>query len=359
LEEQKFYSSSVRPGERKERNRKEKCMPYIRRLKSGKYCFQIHKKGFPRLSKTFIDKISGRRWAREIELQMDKNIFEDYSGAAGTTLKSLLIKYRDEITSKKRGFREETSKINYLIRHKIALNSLMRLRSSHIYKLKTELSATRAAATVNKYIHLLSHTWSTARKVWSISLPMQNPFELVSLDSEPPPRDRVLTSTEYQKLLDACSLSNLPWLRDLVEFAYLTGARQGEILKLKREDINFEKRVCTFYKTKNGLDRTIPLSDVAISILKKYRFGPLVFNVLKRRLRKHFDIAKKRAGIENFRYHDLRACFCTNALLSGWTIAQTAAVSGHQDWSQLKIYSRIKAEDLVDKINTINVVNLK
>ena len=89
-------------------------MPYIRRLKSGKYCFQIHKKGFPRLQKSFLDKPTARNWAREIELQMDKNIFEDYSGAAGTSLKALLIKYRDEITSKKRGFREETSKINYL-----------------------------------------------------------------------------------------------------------------------------------------------------------------------------------------------------------------------------------------------------
>lgn len=332
---------------------------YIRKLKSGKWYVEINKKGFPRLQKSFLDKPTARNWAREIELQMDKNIFEDYSGAAGTTLKALLIKYRDEITSKKRGFREETSKINYLIRHKIGLNSLMRLKSHHIYKLKIELSATRAASTVNKYIHLLSHTWSTARKVWGISLPMQNPFELVSLDKEAPPRDRVLTKQEYAELIGSCRVSNLPWLKDLVEFAYLTGARQGEILNLKREDVDFEKKVCTFYKTKNGKDRTIPLPDAAVSILKKYRFGPLVFNVLKRRLRKHFDIAKKRAGIENFRYHDLRACFCTNALLAGWTIAQVAAVSGHEDWQQLKIYSRIKAHDLVDKINTINVVNLK
>ena len=333
-------------------------MGTIRKVK-GKWRVEIRKKGYPKIYKSFLDVKDARRFAREVESQMERNVFEDYSGAAGTSLKALLIKYRDEVTSKKRGFREETSKINYLINHKIALNSLMRLRSHHIYKLKTELSATRVASTVNKYIHLLSHTWTTARKVWGITLPMQNPFELVSLDKEAPPRERVLTKQEYVKLLDACSVSNLPWLKDLVEFAYLTGARQGEILNLKREDINFEKRVCTFYKTKNGKDRTIPLPDAAISILKKYRFGTYVFNVLKRRLRKHFDIAKKRAGIENFRYHDLRACFCTNALLAGWTIAQVAAVSGHEDWQQLKIYSRIKAHDLVDKINTINVVNLK
>ena len=70
-------------------------------------------------------------------------------------------------------------------------------------------------------------------------------------------------------------------------------------------------------------------------------------------------LLKKRAGIENFRYHDLRASFCTNALLAGWTIAQVATVSGHKGWDQLKIYSRIKAEDLVEKINTIEIVNFK
>ena len=57
----------------------------------------------------------------------------------------------------------------------------------------------------------------------------------------------------------------------------------------------------------------------------------------------------RKAGITNFRFHDLRACFCTNALLSGWTIPQVAAVSGHKDWSQLKRYARIKADDYLGK----------
>ena len=326
---------------------------------NGKWKVAIRKSGYPKIYRTFFEHKIALKYAKDIETQMDKNIFEDYSGASGTTLKVLLIKYRNEITANKKGFAEESSKINLLLRNKICLHSLMSLRSHHIYNFKNEFSKTRAPATVNKYISLMSHAWTTARKVWGVVLPMQNPFDLVSKDREAPPRDRVLTKQEYAELIGSCRVSNLPWLKDLVEFAYLTGARQGEILNLKREDVDFEKKVCTFYKTKNGKDRTIPLPDAAVSILKKYRFGPLVFNVLKRRLRKHFDIAKKRAGIENFRYHDLRACFCTNALLAGWTIAQVAAVSGHEDWQQLKIYSRIKAHDLVDKINTINVVNLK
>jgi len=39
------------------------------------------------------------------------------------------------------------------------------------------------------------------------------------------------------------------------------------------------------------------------------------------------------------------------------SIAEVSAVSGHKDWGQLKRYTRIKPEDLLEKIN--NVVNLK
>ena len=91
-------------------------MAYIRKTKTGRWQVQIHKRGFPQINKNFIDLKVARRFAKDVELKMEKNEFEDYSGARGTTLKEILIKYRDEKTVLKKGYKEETCTINFLIK---------------------------------------------------------------------------------------------------------------------------------------------------------------------------------------------------------------------------------------------------
>ena len=344
-------------------------MAYFEKLKSGIWKVAIRRKGFPNVFKSFLDVKDARKFARTVESQMERNVFEDYSGARGTTLREILVKYRDERTAIKKGVREETSTINFLIKHKIALNSLMTLRSHHIHKLMKELSATRKPGTVNKFVNIICHAWRVAKREWGINLPAENPCDMVTMNKVDDARDRVLTKVEYQKLLDVSSeqdasksfnrnhTDHLRFLTDVIKFAYQTGARQGEILKLKRDHIDFNNKQCTFYDTKNSFDRTIPLADETLAILKKHVFGKYVFDCNSSRLRKWFRRATKTAKINNFRFHDLRACFCTNALLNNWSIAEVSAVSGHKDWSQLKRYTRIKPNDLLEKIN--NVVNLK
>jgi len=299
-------------------------------------------------------------------------VFEDYSGARGTTLREILVRYRDERTVLKKGVREETNTINILIGHRIALNSLMTLRSHHIHKLMKELIDGRKPSTVNKYVNLICHAWRVAKREWGINLPAENPCDMVTFYKFDDTRDRVLTKVEYHQLLQVARVQDSAinsqgnntadkdryrHMTDAIMFAYQTGARQGEILKLKRNHIDWDLKQCTFYDTKNKADRTIPLADDTLSILKKHRFGTYVFDVDSRRLRKWFNKATRTAKISNFRFHDLRACFCTNALLNGWSIAEVSAISGHKDWSQLKRYTRIKPADLLQKIN--NVVNLK
>ena len=89
-------------------------MAYIRK-KSGKYIVHIRKKGHPNVYKAFTDLKDAKKFERTVESQMERNVFEDYSGASGTTLREVLIKYRDEKTVAKKGSASETCKINYLI----------------------------------------------------------------------------------------------------------------------------------------------------------------------------------------------------------------------------------------------------
>ena len=96
-------------------------MATIQKRKSGKWTAQIrsHKKY---ISKTFLKKSSASAWAKEIEYQLDRDQYEDFSDSARISLGDLITRYRDEITPNKKGNSTEKYKLNFILRHKIALS---------------------------------------------------------------------------------------------------------------------------------------------------------------------------------------------------------------------------------------------
>lgn len=336
-------------------------MASIRKLKSGRWQVAIRKSNHKKIYKTFIEKAVAKRWAKQTELQIEKDVYTDYGNAETITVKDLIIKYRDEIVPEHKAKVSTTHKLNKLMRYKVAEQYVLSLKSSQIYTLKKTLKDEGLAPkTVNGYVQILGQIWKTAQRIWSINLPSQNPFELVSLEKVNNERERVLTYAEYDRLINIATTSKLHILRDVIMFAYMTGARWSEIMKLLRTDVSFDKQTATFRDTKNGTDRTIPLSDEVVSILKRYPFGDTFFRVSSYDSFKfYFKQACRKADIDDFRFHDLRACFCTNALLSGMSESQVATISGHLDWRSLKRYARIKAEDLLDKVNNIQKLRIR
>ena len=93
-----------------------------------------------------------------------------YAEANQTLLKDTLRRYRDEVTVSKKGAKQETYKINKLMRNKICNYSLARLTPNKIAKLRNELSLSSAPATVNKYLTLISVALNTAKNKWDIFL---------------------------------------------------------------------------------------------------------------------------------------------------------------------------------------------
>ena len=326
-------------------------MAHIRR-KRNKWQVLIRKKFHKNIAKSFTLKEDAEKYARETEAKIDKGFLVSYEEAQKTKLSELLERYRTEITSKKKGATVEDFKIKYLQTLPIADNYLISVTPTKIAKLRDSLLADRKPGTVCKYLAFISNCWNVARKEWGINLP-DNPVSLIKKPVVKDRRDRILTPEEYKRLLDACSLSKLYSMKGMVIFAYTTSARYGEILKLQKKDVDFIKRTAILRDTKNDEDRVLPLTEEAIKVLKQQ---PLTtsghyFQASNDKFKHYWNKAKLIAGIENFRFHDLRACAITNFFLPPYNfqIPTVAKISGHKSWKELERYERMKPNTVVDR----------
>ena len=344
-------------------------MAYIRKLKSGKWQCLIRRIGYPHIAKSFLEKSTCSKYAKMVESQMDQKIFQDLSGAEGTTLRELVIKYRDEIVPEYKSAKTLTYKLNYMLKFKICYYNLLQLNSAHIHKFKKEITTGRAPKTVNMYIQTLQTIWNIARSQWGITLPAQNPFALVTYNKVMNERDVTLSDEQFAKLIEEAGkiyikssrskiIGKANWLPDMIMFAVSTSARFSEIINLLRKDVDFNKKLATFRDTKNGDDRTIPLSDAAIRVLKQQPFGDKFFNIKSREAFKNYwNRARANAGLKNFRFHDLRSLGIRKMILSGMQTIEVAKISGHKTLNVLhRRYSRLQPEDLLDKVNNVVIL---
>ena len=335
-------------------------MSHIRKRKNGKWQVIIRKKNYPDVVKTFLEKGTASKWGKMIETQMDKKVFQDMSGAEGTTLSQLVVKYRDEIVPELKSAQMQTYKLNKLLKNKICYYNLLQLSSSNVYEYKKSLQKEGLAPkTINMNVQTLKRIWHIAKTRWDITLPAESPFALVTLEKVQNERDVTLTDDEFRRLLEVATKSKMICLVDMIKFASITAARYSEIVGLLRENVCFNTKTATFMETKTAASHTIPLHEDAIAVLKKYPFGDKFFNVKSSESFRHFwQKVRKEAGLPTFRFHDLRSFAANRMLLSGMSEIEVAAIG---NWKTLAVlhrrYSRIKPTQLLQKVN--NVVNLK
>jgi integrase len=80
-------------------------------------------------------------------------------------------------------------------------------------------------------------------------------------------RTRTLSNQELQAILSALAERDQAAYA-ITLFCALTGCRFGEAAALQWQDVDFGRGECTFRKTKNGEDRTIPLLDSLLDFLR-------------------------------------------------------------------------------------------
>ena len=303
------------------------------------------------ITKTFVSKKNAIRWSKEIELQIEKGAFEDLTEANTKTLKDVLIHYLNKVTMNKKGWYSESYKVKKLCRHEIVNTKLSKLTALKIIEFQDELLETLNPSTVNKYIILINVAIKYARQILGIYLP-SNPCEFIKRLKEPEFKGEVIELEEEKILLEKAELSKAPWLKLGIILGIDCGLRRGEIIKFKRQDIDFNKSTVLLRDTKNGTSRTVGLSRRAIEEIKKLPVsidGRVVNCLRPDTFNFYWQQLKKWTGI-NKRFHSTRHTFATRASMNGWSITEISAQGGWKDLKVLKRYTHISAEHLAKKL---------
>jgi integrase len=322
-------------------------MATFRKMPSGSWQVRIRRNAIPPISKTFNSKAAARRWARQIEVQVDEGNFVDRSELDKTTLGDLIDRYLLEVTPSKKSSQSETKRLNYLKRE-LGSMVLSTIQSKHIAGFRDKrLKEGKAGGTVIKDINSLSHIFNVAIKDWGIPL-INNPVQLIRKPSAGRGRDRRLEENELELLLDALELTEI---KSIVLLAIETSMRRSEIVSLHWPNIHLNDRFLILPDTKNGEVRTVPLSTKAIHIFKTLtRNSENVFNVKPGSVTQAFGRACKRANLENLKFHDLRHEATSRFFELGLNTMEVSSITGHKSLQMLKRYTHLKAKELALKL---------
>ena len=331
-------------------------MAYIQRRKRHKgwtYTVHVKRKGFKTMVRTFDIRSQAQKWARGVERKLDIGDYSDYTEASKLTLRDLLNRYKAENKHRrKKDWKNEEYKINYILKDTIADTNCLRLSTKHLIEFRERRLMTVSGSTFNKDLSFISTIIQTAINDWGIYFP-SNPCRAIKREKENDPRDRVLEPREQKELLEACALVNNPYLKPMVQFSIETAVRRSELLGIRYKNINFNNRTLLLTNTKNGKDRTIPLSEKAFLILQSQprQFDGKVFPMTNNQVKHFWDEALQKTNIKGFRWHDLRRHACTLMFEKGLSVPEVQLCSGHLDPKiLLKTYTKLDPRKLVAKL---------
>lgn len=213
---------------------------------------------------------------------------------------------------------------------------------------------TVAPATVNKTLMCLKSIFSRAISWGKFS--GTNPVKEVKFFKEANSRLRYLEKEEIVKLLQYCRGT----LKPVVIVALNTGMRRGEILNLKWTDLDFRRGIIYLYQTKNNEKREIPMNETvktAFIRVRKHPDSPFIFCDKHGQpfynLRTSFFTACKKAGIINFRFHDLRHTFASQLVMSGVDLNTVRELLGHKSLEMTLRYSHLSPDHKKRAVDTL------
>ncbi|HVT57474.1 MAG TPA: site-specific integrase [Thermoanaerobaculia bacterium] len=327
----------------------------------------VRRKGHPPQTATFARKTDALDWAQQLEAAMRAGRAFVGTEARRRTFAELAARYREDVMphyeaveQRKREARLRwwEERLGHARLADITPNTIAECKSRLARGGKGLTPSGRPAspATQVRYLATVSHLLSHA--VRELGWLDSNPAQKVRRPREPRGRVRFLSDEERVRLLEACRASSERSLYLLVMFALATGARQGELLRLRWADIDLQRRTAVIHKTKNGERRTLALSAPVLDALREsgsLRFGGSDLVFAGRRTigfpRKAWQTAVKNAEVADFTFHDLRHAFASYLAMSGATLAELAAALGHKTLAMVQRYAHLSEQHTSGIVN--------
>jgi integrase len=217
----------------------------------------------------------------------------------------------------------------------------------------------RTVARINREMAVMRHMFNKAVAWGMLEF---NPFLRgeTLFTKEQNARTRYLTPQESVRLLAECSVH----LRPIVETAINTGMRKGEILQMRWEWIQGHWVYLPADVCKNKEARPVPLNKAQIQVFKEVRatteltssyvFPSIVLSDAPyNTIRKGFEAACRRAGIVNFRFHDLRHTCASWMVMAGASLKAVQEQLGHKTLAMTMRYAHLAPGHQQEAINLI------
>lgn len=177
-------------------------------------------------------------------------------------------------------------------------------------------------------------------------------------------RERWLTKVEAERLIAACP----PHLAAIVRFALATGCRAREILGLEWNRVDLSRQTAWLNQTKNGTPRGVPLNQDAVTVLREQIGKHVRFcftfqgEPIKANISNHaWFAALKKAGVEDFRFHDLRHTWASWHRQAGTSCDELKELGGWKTRSMVDRYAKFATEHLANaaaRIETVRADNV-
>ena len=336
------------------------------------YRVQIRRKGHPTLSKSFDTRRDAHEWAREHD--REAKLAETCADARGRgkTLAELIDRYMAEYAGR------DLSRVSRLAWWKEKLGSvkLPAVTPDVVADALDDLRAgpalhgargggkptgwKRSNATCNRYHAALSAVYQHAFKQrWGWV--KRNPCREVLRGEESRGRNRWLGDDERDRLLAACRKSEWPGLYPLVMLALSTGARRGELIGLCWQDVDLQAGRAILRDSKNREPRVLPLvkpAREALAIMPRRIGSDLLFPALTdptkpASIYRPWYEALREAGIEDFRFHDLRHSCASYLAMNGASAVEIADVLGHKSLAMVRRYAHLNDAHKADLLERV------